>query len=184
MGEQAIVRGPAAQHPPEALNDIELWTLTRQPLHPQMGMGRSHLLHPCAAMPGRIIDRDDDLGIRTDRIGARNIPEVRCKRHVQALLFALACLGLAACRLLEQAGRELPRDHIERRHTIDLVLVIPRADGGAMALHPQRGPSRGHQGKAGFVLASQHALPRLGFFFHAASSSRAACCFWGSPRRS
>jgi hypothetical protein len=134
------VRGPAAQDPPETLNYIELWTITRQPLHPQMGMSRSHLLHQCAAMPGRILDRDNDLGIGTRRISARHSPQVRCKHHLQALLFALARLGFAACGLLQQVRRQLPRHHIERRTTIDEVLVIPRADGGAMALHPQRGP--------------------------------------------
>jgi len=55
-------------------------------------------------MPGRIIDCDDHLGIRTRRIGASNIPEMRGKCHLQALLLALTRLGFAACGLLEQAG--------------------------------------------------------------------------------
>lgn len=91
-------------------------------------------------MPGRIIDRDDDLGICTGRIGARDISEVRRKCYLQALWFALTRLRFAACWLLQEARRQLPRHHVERGHTIDLVLVIPRADGGTMALHPQRGP--------------------------------------------
>jgi hypothetical protein len=91
-----------------------------------MGMGRSHVLHQCALMPGRMIDRDDDLGILTGRIGAGDIPEVRRKRHLQALLFTLACLGFAAGWLLQQARRQLPRRHIERGKTLDLLLVIPR----------------------------------------------------------
>ena len=134
------MRGPAAQHPPEALNNIELRTITRQPFHPQMRMGRSHLFHQGPTMPGRIINRDDDFGILTRRIGAGNIPEVRRKRHLQALLFALTRLHFAARRLLQQPSGQLPRHHIECRHTIDLVLIIPRADGGAMPLHAQRGP--------------------------------------------
>jgi hypothetical protein len=91
-------------------------------------------------MPGRIIDRDDHLAIHTGRIGASDIPQVYRKRHLQALLFALARLRFAARRLLPQAGRQLPRHYVERCHTIDLVFVIPRADGGTMALHSQRGP--------------------------------------------
>src|SRR6516164_10389536 len=51
VSEQAIVRGPAAQHPPEALNDIALRTITRQPFHPQLRMGRSHLFHQGPTMP-------------------------------------------------------------------------------------------------------------------------------------
>jgi hypothetical protein len=131
------------------------------------------MLHQCTPMPGCLIHRDDHLGIRTGRRGARHIPEVRCKRHVQALLCALARLGFAARGLLEQARRQLPRHPMERRHTLDLVLVIPRADGGAMPLHPARGPSRRHQGKAGFVLAQQHARPGLGFFFYRCKSRSA-----------
>jgi hypothetical protein len=38
-------------------------------------------------MPGRIIPRDDDLGILPGWIGAGDIPEVRRKRHWQVLLF-------------------------------------------------------------------------------------------------
>jgi hypothetical protein len=91
-------------------------------------------------MPGRIIDRDDDVGLYTRRISARNILQVRGKRHLQALLFVLTSFRCAARRLLQQAGRQLPRHDIERSHTIDLVLVIPCADDGAMALHAQRSP--------------------------------------------
>jgi hypothetical protein len=159
------VRGPTAQYAPEALNDIELRAITRQPFHPQMRMCGSHLLHQGPSMPGRMINRDDDCGILTGRIGVGDIPEVRCKRYVQALLFALPSLRFAARWLLEQVGRQASRHDIERGKTIDLVLVIPRADGGAMALDPQRGPSRRHQGKAGLVLTQQHARPGLGFFF-------------------
>ena len=120
-------------------------------------------------MPGRIINRDDDLGILTGRINAGDIPQVRRKRSLQALLFALTRLRFAARRLLQQVRRQLPRHHIERRKTIDLVLVIPCADGGAIALHAQRGPSRWYQGKAGLVLAQEHAHPGLGFFSRVAN---------------
>ena len=51
-------------------------------------------------MPGGIIDRDDDLRIRTGWIGASDIPEVRRKCHLQALLCALTRLGFAARWLL------------------------------------------------------------------------------------
>jgi hypothetical protein len=183
MSEQAIVRSPAAHHPPEAFNDMELWTLTRQPFHPQLRMGREHLFPQGPTRPGRIVNRDNDFGIRTRRIGTSDVPEVRRKRHLQALVFALARLGFAARRLLPQAGGQLSGHHMQRRHTIHLILVIPCPHGGAIALHPQRGPSRRHPRKAGFVLAQHHARPGLGFFFHASSSSRAMRCSSGFPRQ-
>jgi hypothetical protein len=73
------------------------------------------------------------------RIGPRNILEMRCKGCLEPLLFALTGLRFAARWLFKQAGRELPRHHIERRQTIDLILVIPRPHGGPMPLHAQRG---------------------------------------------
>jgi len=131
MREQAIVRRPAAQPPPEALHDIELWTITRQPLHPQMRMGRSHLFPQGPTRPGRMIHRDNDFRILTRRIGTSDVPAVRRTRHLQALLFALARLHFAARRLLQQAGCQLSGHHIQRRHTIHLILVIPCPHGGS-----------------------------------------------------
>jgi hypothetical protein len=134
-------------------------------------------------MPGRSIDHDDHLALRTRRRGTRDIPEVGHKRPWQALLCALARLRLAARWLLQQAGRQPPRHAVERGHTRDLVLVLPRADDGTMALHPHRGPSGRHQRKAGCVLTPQDTRALLGCFFHASSSSRAPRCSSGSPRR-
>jgi hypothetical protein len=178
-----MVRRPTAQHSPEALNDSARRTLTRPPLHAQLGIGRSHVLHQGPTMPGRSIDRDDDRGIGTGRRGARAISEGRRKCYVPALWFALTRLRWAACWLLQEARRQLPRHRVERGHTIDLVLVLPRTDGGTMALHPQRSPSGRHQGKAGCVLTPQDACAPWGFFFHAASSARATRCSSGAPRR-
>jgi hypothetical protein len=46
-----------------------------------------------------------------------------------------------------------------------LIFIIPRANGGAMALHSQRRPQGRYQGKAGCVLTQQDACALLGFFF-------------------
>lgn len=100
-----MVRGSAAQHPPDALHDIALRAIPRQPFHPQMQMSRSHVLQQGPPMPGRIINRDDHLGILPSGIGAGDIPEVRRKGRLQALLFALARFGFAARQLLQQARR-------------------------------------------------------------------------------
>ena len=177
------MRGPAAQHPPEALNDIALRTITRQPFHPQLRMGRSHVFHQGPTMPGCMINRDDDCGILPGRIGAGDIPQMLRKRHLQTLLFALTQPRFAARQLLQQAGGQLPRHHVKRGQTIDLILVVPCADGGAMALPAQRGPSRRYQRKAGLILAQEDTRSGLGFFFNAASASLATRCSSGSPRK-
>src|SRR5262245_20401134 len=64
-------------------------------------------------MPGRLINRDNDFGMLTRRIGTSDVPEVRRKRHLQALLFALARLHFAARRLLQPAGCQLSGHHIQ-----------------------------------------------------------------------
>jgi hypothetical protein len=156
--------GSTAHHTPEALKDIALWTLTRQPLQTQMRVCCSHVLHQGPSMPGRLIDRDHALRIRMGRRGPCHIPEVRCKGCLEPLLCALTGLRFAARWLCKHAGRALPMHHSERRQTLDLIRMIPRPHGGPMPLHAQRGPSRRHQGKAGCVLAPQDAPASLGFF--------------------
>jgi hypothetical protein len=116
-------------------------------------MGRSDLLHPCPTMPGRIIDRDDDLGIGTGRIRPGNIPEMHGKGRLEPLLFTAPGLRLAVGGLVEQARRQLPRHQIECCKTVDEVLVIPCPHQGPLALHPQRRAQRRHQRKPCFVLA-------------------------------
>src|SRR4029453_5798509 len=122
-------------------------------------------------MPGRIIDHHDDFGVLTDRIGARDILEVRCKGHLQALLFAVPGLCFAPRRLLVQASRETPWHHIAGSKTIDLLLILPRPHRRAIALPPQRGPSRRPPRKGRPVLAQEPAGPALRFFFTASRSA-------------
>jgi hypothetical protein len=178
-----MVRGPAAQHPPEARNDMQLRTITRPPLQPQLRLCRSPLGHQGPPMPGRSITRDEARGKRPGRRGPGDLPEVGRTRHWPARLWAQPRLDCAARGLLQQAGGPLPRHHLEGGTTLDLVLVLPRAAGAAMALDAPRGPSRGHQGKAGRVLTPPHARPGLGLFFPAASASCATRCSAGAPRQ-
>jgi hypothetical protein len=65
------------------------------------------MISPSAAMPRRIINRDDDLGRAADRRGAGDIPQMRRNGGLQALGFALSCRGVAARRLLQQVRRPL-----------------------------------------------------------------------------
>src|SRR5215813_1689041 len=105
------------------------------------------------------------------------------KGRLPPLLFPVAGLGFAARRLLEQTRRQLARHEMQRGRTIDLILVVPDAHGGAIPLHAERRVSRWHQRKTRFVLAQQDAPPRLRFFFTAASSPWVTCWGVGSPRR-
>ena len=145
--------GAAAQHPPEAFNDVELGAIARQSIQTQMRIGRQNLLHSCPTMPGRIIDRDDDLDRGAGRIRPGNIPEMHGKSRLEPLLFTAPGLCLAVGGLVEQARRQLSRHQIERGKTVDEVLVIPCPHQGPLALHPQRRAQRRHQRKPRFVLA-------------------------------
>jgi hypothetical protein len=105
------------------------------------------------------------------------------KGRWEPLRFAGSGLGFAACWLLKQPRRQLPCHQMQRCKTLDLIRVLPGPHPRTTPLHAQGGVARRDQGKTRFLLAQQHALSLLGFFFHAVSSARAACCFSGSPRR-
>ena len=182
-GTQTIGGGPAAHHPPEAFNEGELRALPRQPLEAQRGMGCPDVSHCRSTLPGRLIDRHDYLGKRPGRRGARHILEMSGTSRLHPLRLALSRLRLAGCGLREQPCRQLPRDQIARRTTIDVLLVIPGPAHGPIPLHATRRGARGDEGQARCVVAQQHARSRLRFFFNTASSSWAACCFSGLPRR-
>jgi hypothetical protein len=114
-GEQAIMRGPTAPPPPEALHDLARGTITRQPIHMQRGMGCSHVLHQCPTVPRGRIDGDDDLGILTGRICPSNISPVRRTGHVPTRLLPLAGLRFAPRGLLQQTGCQPAPHQIECR---------------------------------------------------------------------
>jgi hypothetical protein len=90
----------ATEYAPETLNDITLRVLTRQSSHVQMGMGRSDVRHSRPAMPGRMIDRDDDLGREARRLQPRHLLERRHKGRLQPLLCTLPQRGFAPGRRL------------------------------------------------------------------------------------
>jgi hypothetical protein len=117
------VGGPTAQHPPEALNHVELGTLTRQPVQAQVRIGRQDLLHARPAMPRGVINGDHDLGKRPGWIHASRGPEMGDKGGLEPLLFAVLGLGCAVCWLLQQAGGQLASHEVQRRKTIDQILI-------------------------------------------------------------
>jgi hypothetical protein len=134
-------------------------------------------------MPGRLLKREADLGRRPGRSGPGDIPAVGRTRPWPALLCAQPRLDWAARGLLPQAGGQLPRPHLEGANTRDLVLGLPRADGGAMARDAPRGPSRWPPGTAGLVLTPPHARPGRGWVCHAARSACAPRGASGAPRQ-
>ena len=104
-------------------------------------------------MPGGIIDRDHDLGLGAGRIRPSDISEMYGKGRLEPLLFTVPGLHLAVRGLVEQPRCPLPRHQIERRKTVDEVLVIPGAHHRAMALDSQGGMERRDQRKTRLVLA-------------------------------
>jgi hypothetical protein len=151
--EQAVRRGPAPPPPPEPLHDIELRTITRQPISVQMGRGRSHVLHTHPTMPRGMIDGEDDVGGDTSRRHVRDILERRHKGRLQPLLFASSPFGFAPCGLLESSRRYLPRHQSERGTTVPLLLVLPGPPQRTMSLAPQGRAQRRHERQARFLLA-------------------------------
>ena len=57
--EQPMVSRPPSQHTPEALNEIELRTITGQAIQVEGGLGREHFRNGGGPMPGRIVNGED-----------------------------------------------------------------------------------------------------------------------------
>src|SRR5215510_164603 len=160
-GEPAIVRGPAASHPPETFHHIELRTITRQPIHLPRWIGGEYLVDHRPPMPRRLITRDDPRGICRRRVRAGTIPPMHRKGRWPPLLFAAPGLRCAAGGLLQHASRQPARHHSEGGEAVDAGLISPRPHPGTVPLAPQGRAQRRHQGTAGFILAPPHACHRL-----------------------
>jgi hypothetical protein len=158
------MRGAAAQHPPEAFNDVEVGARARQAIPAQMRMGCHNRIPPCPTMPGRMIDRDDDLGIGAGRRSPCNLPERPGKGRLEPRLFTAPGLRLTVGWLLVQPRRPLPCHAMEGRTTIPLRLLIPGPYQRSGPFAPQGGAQRRYEGKTRRLLAQQHARARLGFF--------------------
>ena len=103
-------------------------------------MGGEYLRDGGHLMPRGVINREDDRLAQGGRISTCEVGQMSRKGVLEPDGFRQSALAFSLGRTLHQASRQLPGHHIERRKTIDLVLVIPCADGGAIALHAQRGP--------------------------------------------
>jgi len=122
------------------------------------------VLHTRSAVPWGILNGDHDLRTCAGRIHAGAVLEMGDKGRLEPLLFAVSRLGCAACWLLKQSRRQLPRHQMQRGKTLDLILVIPGPHHRTRPLHAQGDVERRDQGKTRFILAQQHALSLLGFF--------------------
>jgi hypothetical protein len=182
-GAQAIVGGATAPHAPEALNDMQLRARAREPLPAQLRRGRSDRLHPRSTRPRGMVNRAADLGRRGRWRQAGASLERGGQGAWQPRRLAGARREGAAGGRLQQAGGPWAGHQLERGHTIDLLLVLPRPPQGPVALHAQGGGERRPQRTTCCIWAQPPTRPRLRFFVHAASAPCAPCCGAGSPRR-
>jgi len=111
--KQPIVSGPASQNPPKSLNRIELWTVARQAIKSQMGMGCHRLLNDWTLMPGGIVNDDDHLGIALSWIGSGHIVHMSRKGHLKPPGFTLSGLLFDPSRLFQQPGGQFATGDIE-----------------------------------------------------------------------
>src|ERR1051325_2299986 len=116
-------------------------------------------------------------------IGPCDVPEMGEEGLLQSGCFRAPHPDRRLGGTVQQACRKLARHHVERRKTIDQLLLIPRSHYWALAFDPQGGAQRGHQRETRFILTLPDTLSRPCFFFSSASSACAPACRCGSPRR-
>jgi hypothetical protein len=131
--EQSIGSRPTAQHPPEALNKIELRTVTGQAIQVEVRLGREHFRNRGGLMPGRIINSEDHGLVQRGRIRPREVASMPGKGTLQSDRFRQPCTPLGLSGTLDEAGRQLPGPHVHRRKTIDQVFVVPGPHYRALA---------------------------------------------------
>jgi hypothetical protein len=165
-----MVRGPAPQHVPEALNDLQRWAGARQAVQPELWQLVEHLGDQATVMPGRIVDDEYDVGVAFGGIRSADIPQMPCKPGLQVALPGGHLQPPAwSAATLYQARGQAAGDHIKGPEDVDQIMTIQVAHDGAMPLEPQGCPQRGEHRETCLILTQQDQLPRVGFFSRPAS---------------
>jgi hypothetical protein len=123
--KEPLGRGPPAPHPPEALPDVALGAITRQPIQAQGRRDRSDVLHPRSAVPGGLLHGEPDLRPGAGRRQAGASLARRDHGRWEPRLGAGAGRGCAGCGRLQPPRRPLSRHPLQRGTTRALLLGIP-----------------------------------------------------------
>jgi hypothetical protein len=183
--KEPIVGRTPSQHPPEALDHLELGTVAGQPVHLQLGPLGEHFGAHGPLVPGGVVEHQHHSGVLRGRIGPRHSTQVARKRRLQAALPRCGRLPLRVCSApLHEARGQVPGHHVERAEDEDQVVTIQVAHNRPMPLEPQRRPPRGDHRAARFILAQPDEFASFGLFLNAWSACRAVSCRVGSALRS
>ena len=163
--EEPIMGRAAAQHFPQAFDDLQLRTVTGQPIPLQMGPRLEHAGDDGSLMPGGVVNDEHDSGVLRGRIDAGDIAQVARKR----LLHAPSPRGADVLRprgpaLVHDTRGQLAGHQVQRAEDVDQIVTIQGAYHGPVPFEPQRRPhSRDHR-KPRFILTQHDKLPRVSFF--------------------
>jgi hypothetical protein len=83
---EPIAGGPPPQHPPEVLDDLELWAIAGQPVALQMNVRFERPREQGSPMPGGGVDHEQHARIVSRGIGPRDVPHVPCTPFLQGAL--------------------------------------------------------------------------------------------------
>ena len=180
--QEAIVRGTPPQDFPEPLEHLQLRTVTGEGIPLQMVVGVQDLVDQDPSMPGGRIDYDHPPREGEGRVRPSHITPMRRKAHVEMALFG-DCWSLALSRPHDHTRGQPATDQIQGAKDGERVVTSEVADQRPVAFDAPGSAQRWAHGKAGCILAQQHELPGLRFFFKAARAWRAVSCWSGSPVR-
>ena len=95
-----MVSGPPSQYTPEALNEMELRTVTGQAIQVEGGLGRKHFRNSGGLMPGGIVNGEDYGRVERGGIRPRDGAQMAGKGVLQAGRFGKPCAPLRHGRTL------------------------------------------------------------------------------------
>jgi hypothetical protein len=157
--------GPAAQHLPEALTELELRTRAGQPVALQM-----RALFECrrdqgSPVPGGVVDHEHHTRPWGRWLGPSAIPPVPRTARLSGVLPHPAMLGLCSSPPpLAHAGGEAPRHQGERTKDVHQSMAVQVTHHRPMPCAAQGRPHGWAHREARFSLTEQDQFPRLGFF--------------------
>ena len=180
--EQPVVSRPPPQFLPETLDRVQLRAVAGQAFELQVRVLRQRLVDRPAPVPRRVVEKQHHLLVSVLRVDTPHVPQVVGERLLHPPRLALARLLPGVFGALQRVAVQSRAGQVDHGEDVKQVLVVARAHHRPVPLDAQRRPERRHHRETRLVLAQQHYLAGLGFFFSAAMSCRAWACLPGSPR--
>jgi hypothetical protein len=160
-----MMRRPSAPHLPEALHELELWTIAGPSIALQMRTLAERRRDQRAPMPGGVVDDEHDTRIVSRRRGPSDISPVPRTARLPGARPQPARLGFRLdSKPLAQAGGEPPRHQVERPTDVHQRMAVQVAHDRPLPFAAEGRPPGGDHREARVILTAHDQCPRRGVF--------------------